>query len=88
MKILCIVCEVSEAMVWCCGDEAPLCNCCDTKIHSSNKLASRHRRVPLVESTPLPKCDICKVIFFLNNCRLYIEFYDAKYNILEYICQI
>lgn len=61
MKVLCVVCEASEAMVWCYADEAPLCNDCDKKVHSSNKLASRHRRVPLMQTRPVPKCDICQV---------------------------
>nr|XP_017251201.1 PREDICTED: B-box zinc finger protein 22-like [Daucus carota subsp. sativus] len=69
MKILCVVCEVREATVWCCGDEAPLCYGCDQNVHTANKLASRHHRVSLVETTSSPKCDICQeaVAFFF--CR-------------------
>ncbi|XP_017251735.1 uncharacterized protein LOC108222326 [Daucus carota subsp. sativus] len=69
MKILCVVCEVREATIWCCGDEAPLCYGCDQNVHTANKLASRHHRVALLETTSLSKCDICQeaVAFFF--CR-------------------
>ncbi|XP_063950732.1 B-box zinc finger protein 20-like [Daucus carota subsp. sativus] len=69
MKILCVVCEVREATVWCCGDEAPLCYGCDQNVHTANKLASRHHKVALVETASVPKCDVCQeaVAFFF--CR-------------------
>ncbi|XP_068336469.1 B-box zinc finger protein 22-like [Pyrus communis] len=61
MKILCNACEVAEAKVLCCADEAALCWACDQKIHAANKLASKHQRVPLSSSSsPMPKCDICQ----------------------------
>ncbi|KAM5579983.1 B-box zinc finger protein 22 [Rosa sericea] len=61
MKIQCNACEVAEAKVLCCADEAALCWGCDEKIHAANKLASKHQRVPLSSSSsPLPKCDICQ----------------------------
>ncbi|KAL8141299.1 hypothetical protein V2J09_007320 [Rumex salicifolius] len=61
MKIQCNVCEVAEATVLCCADEAALCSACDEKIHAANKLASKHPRVPLANSSShMPKCDICQ----------------------------
>ncbi|CAN4102994.1 unnamed protein product [Withania somnifera] len=61
MKIQCNVCEVAEANVLCCADEAALCWSCDEKVHAANKLASKHQRVPLsASSSSMPKCDICQ----------------------------
>ncbi|CAL5390967.1 unnamed protein product [Camellia sinensis] len=61
MKIQCNVCEVAEANVLCCADEAALCWSCDEKVHAANKLASKHQRVSLsASSSPMPKCDICQ----------------------------
>ncbi|KAF5954741.1 hypothetical protein HYC85_007597 [Camellia sinensis] len=61
MKIQCNVCEVAEANVLCCADEAALCWSCDEKVHAANKLASKHQSVSLsASSSPMPKCDICQ----------------------------
>ncbi|KAK1362403.1 B-box zinc finger protein 22 [Heracleum sosnowskyi] len=61
MKIQCSVCEAAEATVLCCADEAALCYGCDEKVHAANKLASKHQRVSLSNSSsPMPKCDICQ----------------------------
>lgn len=62
MKIQCNACEVAEASVVCCADEAALCWACDEKVHAANKLASKHQRVPLSNSSSshMPKCDICQ----------------------------
>ncbi|KAL8031971.1 hypothetical protein ABFX02_13G063100 [Erythranthe guttata] len=61
MKIQCNVCESAEAMVLCCADEAALCLGCDEKVHSANKLVSKHQRVPLsTSSSQMPNCDICQ----------------------------
>ncbi|XP_074372859.1 B-box zinc finger protein 22-like [Apium graveolens] len=61
MKIQCSVCEVAEAAVLCCADEAALCYGCDDNVHAANKLASKHQRVSLSNSSsPMPKCDICQ----------------------------
>ncbi|CAN1301638.1 B-box zinc finger protein 22 [Linum perenne] len=64
MKIQCNVCEAAEANVLCCADEAALCWACDDKVHAANKLASKHQRVPLSNSSSpqFPKCDICQVL--------------------------
>lgn len=63
MKIQCNVCEAAEAVVLCCADEAALCWACDEKIHTANKLASMHQRVPLSSSSSqMPKCDICQAM--------------------------
>ena len=61
MKIQCNACEMAEATVLCCADEAALCLACDERIHAANKLASTHLRVPLSNSSQMPKCDICQV---------------------------
>ncbi|WOG81546.1 hypothetical protein DCAR_0100697 [Daucus carota subsp. sativus] len=61
MKIQCNVCEAAEATVLCCADEAALCYGCDETVHAANKLASKHQRVSLTNSSsPMPKCDICQ----------------------------
>ncbi|KAF8391166.1 hypothetical protein HHK36_023467 [Tetracentron sinense] len=61
MKIQCNACEAAEANVLCCADEAALCWACDEKVHAANKLASKHQRVPLSNSSSqMPKCDICQ----------------------------
>ncbi|KAL8129817.1 hypothetical protein V2J09_018972 [Rumex salicifolius] len=64
MKIQCSVCEVAEAAVLCCADEAALCSDCDRKVHAANKLASKHERIPLANSSSqMPYCDICQFVF-------------------------
>ncbi|CAI9784294.1 unnamed protein product [Fraxinus pennsylvanica] len=64
MKIQCNACEVAEAVVLCCADEAALCRDCDQKVHAANKLARKHQRVLLTNSAnELPKCDICQETF-------------------------
>ncbi|CAN6443563.1 unnamed protein product [Victoria cruziana] len=60
MKIRCNSCEVAEAVVMCCADEAALCSGCDEKIHAANKLAEKHQRIPLMSASQMPKCDICQ----------------------------
>jgi hypothetical protein len=61
MKIQCNVCEAAEANVLCCADEAALCYGCDEQVHAANKLATKHQRVSLTNSSsPMPKCDICQ----------------------------
>ncbi|KAI3769375.1 hypothetical protein L6452_00476 [Arctium lappa] len=61
MKIQCNVCEMAEATVLCCADEAALCWTCDEKVHAANKLASKHQRVLLsTYNSQMPMCDICQ----------------------------
>ncbi|KAK3141928.1 hypothetical protein QOZ80_4BG0340000 [Eleusine coracana subsp. coracana] len=69
MKVQCDVCAVKAASVFCCADEAALCDACDRRVHCANKLAGKHRRFPLVHAQPSssppsaqkkPLCDICK----------------------------
>ncbi|CAN8328810.1 unnamed protein product [Cochlearia groenlandica] len=61
MKIWCDVCDKEEASVFCCADEASLCNVCDRHVHFANKLAGKHLRFsltcPSFKHSPL--CDIC-----------------------------
>jgi hypothetical protein len=78
MKLQCDVCAAEAASVFCCADEAALCDACDRRVHSANKLAGKHRRFSLLSPTPPsssgaahqqppPLCDICQVrkqIFF------------------------
>uniref|UniRef100_A0A7N0TJ73 B box-type domain-containing protein n=1 Tax=Kalanchoe fedtschenkoi TaxID=63787 RepID=A0A7N0TJ73_KALFE len=59
MKVLCSACELAEAELICCADEAVLCRGCDEKIHV-NKLAQMHQRVYLSAPSSSPKCDICQ----------------------------
>ncbi|CAI9757110.1 unnamed protein product [Fraxinus pennsylvanica] len=64
MKIQCNACGVEEAVLLCCADEAALCRYCDQKVHAANKLASKHQRVLLTNSSSqMPKCDICQETF-------------------------
>eukprot|EP00435_Cladocopium_sp_Y103_P051211 s453_g15.t2 len=50
---LCDSCGLQAALVYCQADDAILCRPCDTRIHSANKLASRHIRVELNRFLPL-----------------------------------
>ena len=63
MKVLCSACEAAEARVLCCADEAALCACCDRDVHSANRLAGKHHRLPLQPpaAASAPGCDICQV---------------------------
>ena len=64
MKVQCDVCAAEAASVFCCADEAALCDACDTRVHRANKLAGKHRRLPLLHPEPAQKqqvCDSCKV---------------------------
>ncbi|KFK32611.1 hypothetical protein AALP_AA6G266600 [Arabis alpina] len=49
---LCDSCKSTAAMLFCSADAAFLCGECDGKIHTANKLASRHERVWL--------CEVCE----------------------------
>eukprot|EP00249_Psilotum_nudum_P003794 c17288_g1_i2 orf=325-1005(+) len=60
MRTLCDVCEAAAARFFCAADEAALCSSCDEKVHSCNKLASRHVRLELTEARSVPQCDICE----------------------------
>lgn len=61
MRIQCDSCEQATASVICCADEAALCRECDIKVHKANKLASKHKRLSLMGTSPkLSRCDICQ----------------------------
>ncbi|XP_022885681.1 B-box zinc finger protein 18-like isoform X3 [Olea europaea var. sylvestris] len=60
MRTLCDVCESAAAILFCAADEAALCRACDDKVHTCNKLASRHVRVGLADPIDVPRCDICE----------------------------
>ncbi|XP_047314858.1 B-box zinc finger protein 18-like [Impatiens glandulifera] len=60
MRSLCDSCESAAAILFCAADEAALCRDCDDKIHTCNKLASRHIRVGLAGPSNVPLCDICE----------------------------
>ncbi|EOA27606.1 hypothetical protein CARUB_v10023746mg [Capsella rubella] len=49
---LCDSCKSTAATLFCRADAAFLCGPCDSKIHTANKLASRHERVYL--------CEVCE----------------------------
>ncbi|RRT68635.1 hypothetical protein B296_00006793 [Ensete ventricosum] len=64
MKVQCEVCTAEAASVFCCADEAALCDSCDRRVHGANRLAGKHRRFSLLypsssAQTP-PLCDVCK----------------------------
>jgi hypothetical protein len=70
MKVQCDVCAAEAASVFCCADEAALCDACDRRVHRANKLAGKHRRFSLLhpssssssaQTTKPPLCDICQV---------------------------
>jgi hypothetical protein len=71
MKVQCDVCAAEAASVFCCADEAALCDACDRRVHRANKLAGKHRRLSLLspaapsssaqQTPPPPLCDICQV---------------------------
>lgn len=62
MKIRCDVCDKVEATVFCCADEAALCDGCDHRVHHANTLASKHSRFSLVHPSfkESPLCDTCQ----------------------------
>ncbi|KAF8704404.1 hypothetical protein HU200_031450 [Digitaria exilis] len=73
MKVQCDVCAAEAASVFCCADEAALCDACDRRVHRANKLAGKHRRFSLLHPSPSssssssssgqqkpPLCDICQ----------------------------
>ncbi|CAL5030771.1 unnamed protein product [Urochloa decumbens] len=67
MKVQCDVCTAEAASVFCCADEAALCDACDRRVHRANKLAGKHRRFSLIHpsssssaQTKPPLCDICQ----------------------------
>ncbi|KAJ0697542.1 putative transcription factor interactor and regulator Znf-B family [Helianthus annuus] len=63
MKIQCDMCEKKEASVYCTADEASLCHACDRRVHHANKLANKHLRFSLHNSSDQPPlCDICQLI--------------------------
>ncbi|KAG8060075.1 hypothetical protein GUJ93_ZPchr0002g25990 [Zizania palustris] len=66
MKVQCDGCAAEAASVFCCADEAALCDACDHRVHRANKLAGKHRRFSLLNpsasahSPTPPLCDICQ----------------------------
>eukprot|EP00262_Sarcandra_glabra_P014934 TRINITY_DN44_c0_g1_i1.p1 TRINITY_DN44_c0_g1~~TRINITY_DN44_c0_g1_i1.p1 ORF type:complete len:369 (-),score=-1.58 TRINITY_DN44_c0_g1_i1:205-1311(-) len=48
----CYSCKTAPALLFCRADSAFLCLSCDSKVHSANKLASRHERVWM--------CEVCE----------------------------
>ncbi|CAH8327927.1 unnamed protein product [Eruca vesicaria subsp. sativa] len=46
----CDTCQSTICTVYCHADSAYLCNTCDAQVHSANRVASRHKRVPVCES--------------------------------------
>jgi hypothetical protein len=68
MRVNCDVCGGEPSAVLCCADEAALCSACDRRVHRANKLAGKHRRIPLLHpsdddgnTSTGPLCDVCKV---------------------------
>ncbi|KAJ4882731.1 Zinc finger protein CONSTANS [Raphanus sativus] len=46
----CDTCRSTICTVYCHADSAYLCTSCDAQVHSANRVASRHKRVPVCES--------------------------------------
>ncbi|AFZ81129.1 B-box zinc finger domain-containing protein [Theileria equi strain WA] len=56
---LCDNCQNDVATIYCSSDAARMCTKCDTRIHSQNKVVSRHIRMPLNE---MPRAQTkCKI---------------------------
>eukprot|EP00252_Welwitschia_mirabilis_P006221 TRINITY_DN1702_c0_g1_i2.p1 TRINITY_DN1702_c0_g1~~TRINITY_DN1702_c0_g1_i2.p1 ORF type:complete len:164 (-),score=33.13 TRINITY_DN1702_c0_g1_i2:168-659(-) len=70
MRTLCDSCEAAAAQFFCAADEAALCAKCDEKVHSCNKLASRHIRLQLREAWSVPRCDICETAPAFLHCSV------------------
>ncbi|KAK1320808.1 putative salt tolerance-like protein [Acorus calamus] len=66
MKIQCDVCGGEEASVFYTADEAALCGVCDRRVHHANKLASKHRRLALLNNSDAPLCDVCQYPDFME----------------------
>ncbi|WOL05830.1 B-box zinc finger protein 22-like [Canna indica] len=72
MKIQCDVYKRAASAVLCCADKVALCWGCDEEVHTTNKLAEKHQRVPLLptnsnsssssssSSSQVPICNICQ----------------------------
>ncbi|KAJ5079887.1 zinc finger protein constans-like 10 [Anaeramoeba ignava] len=71
---LCDFCEKKQATVWCENDKAKFCSECDLEYHSSNKLLSRHKRVPITQAeTSYGKCPIhpdVEIEFYCPICKI------------------
>ncbi|KAL2906714.1 B-box zinc finger protein 19 [Bienertia sinuspersici] len=61
MRTLCDVCERAAAVFFCAADQAALCPSCDDKVHTCNKLVSRHVRVRLASPKAVPPFFYCEV---------------------------
>jgi hypothetical protein len=83
MKVQCDVCAAEAASVFCCADEAALCDACDRRVHRANKLAGKHRRFSLLHPTSStaqtkpPLCDICQVPIGRFRCCLLLKPIDG-----------
>jgi hypothetical protein len=81
MKLQCDVCAAEAATVFCCADEATLCDACDRRVHCANKLAGKHRRFSLLHGEPStspsaqkhPLCEMCQVSDTHRRIRCTIE---------------
>ncbi|KAG0496574.1 hypothetical protein HPP92_001101 [Vanilla planifolia] len=86
MRIGCDVCGTAAAAVICCADEAALCSRCDEEVHAANKLAGKHRRLPLLcDAAKFPRCDICQdkaaFIFCVEDRALFCQDCDESIHI-------
>lgn len=88
MKVQCDGCGTEAASVFCCADEAALCDTCDRRVHRANKLASKHRRFSLLHPSslssssssaqPPPLCDICQV-----SCSIYLTNFSYQLKLID-----
>ncbi|CAA6672211.1 unnamed protein product [Spirodela intermedia] len=57
----CDSCKSAPALLFCRADSAFLCGACDVRVHSANKLASRHERVWM--------CEVCEQAAAAVTCK-------------------
>ncbi|SPR01266.1 unnamed protein product (mitochondrion) [Plasmodiophora brassicae] len=65
---VCNSCETAPAVVFCHADNASLCERCDRAVHSTNKVVSKHRRVPISEK---PVTDFGTCVYHPDNTIAY-----------------
>lgn len=69
MKICCSLCETQPATMLCVQDEAAMCEACDSRLHTTNKIVSKHNRVLIQNTKATETCDICQEGKGLIFCR-------------------
>ncbi|KAD6795697.1 hypothetical protein R6Q59_031748 [Mikania micrantha] len=73
MEVLCDLCKVVRAVVYCNSDAAKLCFQCDNGVHSANPLSRRHRRSLLCDKCNYQPAVVRQVFdkkFLCEGCNL------------------